>query len=177
MGHEVDVVDAVMDDPVDLWNAEFYAGVGTRLRAVIEDSPELIDPAVLEVLKVAISQEMGDYYAKVFERYAFRERMRELFSQYDLLVSPTVPVTGVRGRHGRARHARGPDHRLLGLLHLPVQPDGQPAASLPVGFSARGLPIGMQVVGAINDEATVFELSGQYERAHGETDRRPPLAS
>lgn len=90
MGHEVDVVDAVMDDPVDLWNAEFYAGVGTRLRAVIEDSPELIDPAVLEVLKVAISQEMGDYYAKVFERYAFRERMRELFSQYDLLVSPTV---------------------------------------------------------------------------------------
>lgn len=59
----------------------------------------------------------------------------------------------------------------------PFNLTGQPAASLPVGFSARGLPIGMQVVGAINDEATVFELSGQYERAHGETDRRPPLAS
>lgn len=175
LGHEVERVEKVMDDPVDLWNAEFYAGVGTKLRAIIESSPELIDPAVLEVLKVAISQEMGDYYAKVFDRYAFRETMRELFEQYDLLVSPTLPVTAFKA--GTNVPEELPDRTIVSWVFYtyPFNLTGQPAASLPVGFSDEGLPVGMQIVGAINDEATIFALSGQYERAHGDLDRRPDI--
>ena len=68
LGYKIDTVDKVLDeDPVNLWNAEFYAGVGTRLKSVIENSPALIDPAVLEVLKVAINQKMNDYYSLVFQ--------------------------------------------------------------------------------------------------------------
>ena len=54
------------EDPVDIWNAEFYAGVGTKLRSIIENKPDLIDPPILEVLKVAISQKMDNYYNSVF---------------------------------------------------------------------------------------------------------------
>lgn len=43
-------------------------------------------------VKIAVSPEMGDYYAKVFERYDFRERMRKFFETYDLLLSPTLPL-------------------------------------------------------------------------------------
>ena len=76
LGYKIDTVDKVLDeDPVNLWNAEFYAGVGTRLKSVIENSPTLIDPAVLEVLKVAINQKMNDYYSLVFQRYGTTHRM------------------------------------------------------------------------------------------------------
>ena len=44
MGCTVEQVETVMDDPVDIWNAEFYAGVGTRLKETMEKTPELLDP-------------------------------------------------------------------------------------------------------------------------------------
>ena len=52
MGCTVDVVEQVVKrDPVDLWTAEFYAGVGTRLRPIVEEKRDLLDPAVAEVLE------------------------------------------------------------------------------------------------------------------------------
>ena len=47
----------------------------------------LNDEVNLEVLKIAITQEMGSYYGSVFERYAIREKMRMFFEKYDLLIT------------------------------------------------------------------------------------------
>lgn len=174
LGHTVEEHEHLFDDPVDLWNAEFYAGVGTRLRAVIDGSPERLDPAVLEVLRVAIAQEMDAYYTKVFARYAFRETMRELFETYDLLVCPTLPTPAFSS--GTDVPASLPDRTIVSWVYYtyPFNLTGQPAASLPVGFTEAGLPVGLQVVGGINDEASILSLCGGYERTFGETDRRPP---
>lgn len=52
---------------------------------------------------------------------------------------------------------------------------GQPAMSVPTGWSTDGLPIGMHFVGRFADEDTLFSLAGQLEQARPWTDRRPPL--
>ncbi|NBB50665.1 amidase [Rhizobium sp. CRIBSB] len=52
---------------------------------------------------------------------------------------------------------------------------GQPAMSVPIGWSPEGLPIGMQFVGRFADEETLFALAGQLEMARPWKDRRPPL--
>ena len=174
LGHEVEEVDHVMDDPVDLWNAEFYAGVGTKLKAVIEQEPDKLDPAVLEVLQVAISQKMDAYYAKVFERYAFREKMRIFFEKFDALITPTVPSAAFDvGKNVPDFLA---DRTIVSWVFYTYAFNltGQPAASMPVGLTEDGLPVGMQVVSRINDEDTIFDLCGGYQRAYGELDRRPP---
>ena len=63
LGCAVEQVDNVFErDPADLWTAEFYAGVGTRLRPFVETQRDLLDPAVAEVLDAALSQDMRDYY-------------------------------------------------------------------------------------------------------------------
>jgi amidase len=54
---------------------------------------------------------------------------------------------------------------------------GQPAMVLPLAWSERGLPLAVQLVARHGDEATLFRLAGQLERARPWFDRRPPLAS
>src|SRR6202007_1776963 len=93
MGCEVVLLeDGIGSDPADLWTAEFYAGVGTRLRKTLLESRELLDEAVAGMLDTAMDQGLLGCYGKVFERYDFREKLRTLFEPYDLILSPTVPI-------------------------------------------------------------------------------------
>ena len=52
---------------------------------------------------------------------------------------------------------------------------GQPAASVPAGFDADGLPLAVQLVGRPDDEATLLSLAAQLEGERPWPDRRPPV--
>jgi aspartyl-tRNA(Asn)/glutamyl-tRNA(Gln) amidotransferase subunit A len=171
LGHRVEEIPALMPDPAQMWAAEFYAGAGTRLRGVIEETPDLLDPAVLAVLRIAVAQDMGAYYAKVFERYAFREAMRAAFAPYDAIVSPVLPVAGVPAERDMPD---GWDRAAIVswvAYTYPFSLTGQPAASMPVGVTAGGLPVGLQIAARSHDEAAIFALAGGYEAAFGPAPR------
>ena len=164
LGYKIDTIDKVLDeDPINLWNAEFYAGVGTRLKSVIENSPDLIDPAVLDVLKVAINQKMNDYYSLVFQRYAFREKMRIFFDQYDLLITPTLPCAAFEVGLNVPKNM--PDKNIVSWVTYtyPFNLTGQPAASINAGYTSENLPVGMQVIGKNNREIDVLNFCNQFE--------------
>ena len=72
LGCTVELVENIFDDPVDIWMAEFYAGVGTRLKKPLAEHREIIDPAVAGVLENALDQTVEEYYTRVFQRYEFR---------------------------------------------------------------------------------------------------------
>ncbi|RZO91152.1 MAG: amidase [alpha proteobacterium HIMB114] len=174
LGHEVENNEKIMDeDPVELWNAEFYAGVGTKLKAVIESKPELIDPPILEVLKIAISQKMENYYNSVFNRYILREKMRLLFEKYDLLVTPTLPCTAFEAGQGVPKQF--PDRNIVSWVYYtyPFNLTGQPAASMNVGFDKNNLPVGMQIISKINCENKIFSFAKQLENKLAITDVKP----
>jgi aspartyl-tRNA(Asn)/glutamyl-tRNA(Gln) amidotransferase subunit A len=60
---------------------------------------------------------------------------------------------------------------------MPFNITGNPAMSIPTGFSASGLPLSMQIVGRAFDEQTVLRIGAAFEAATGLTARRPPLVS
>lgn len=164
LGLNVDLVDHVMDDPIDMWTAEFYAGVGTRLRDFIQNKPELLDPPVLEILKNALDQNMQDYYQSVFERFSFREKMRAFFDRYDILLTPTLPVTAFEV--GRDLPPGYEDKNIVSwaTFTYPFNLTGQPAATIPVGFASNGMPVGLQAISSTHDEISILSLAHGYQK-------------
>lgn len=178
LGAVIDQVDKVFDaDPADMWIAEFYAGVGTRLRDFVEKQRDILDPAVAEVLDLALAQEMRDYYDSVFRRYALREEMRRFFECWDVLVSPVLPVVSLDVGINIPPHLT--DRNLVSWVFYtyPFNLTGQPAASICAGISADGMPVGLQVVGRALGEAAVVRIASAVERTRPAIDFSVPVSS
>jgi len=175
LGVSVDLVEDVMKDPVELWNAEFFAGAGTRLKDALRNSRELLDPAVADVLDGALEATVTDYYEKVFARYALREQVRQFFGRYDLLLTPTLPVPAFGA--GVNVPPELPDRNVVSWVYYtyPFNLTGNPAASVPCGFTAGGLPVGLQVVAGTNREADVLRLGAALESARPWASSYPEL--
>ncbi len=175
LGCQVTEVEKVFDDPVDLIMSEFFAGAGTRLRPVLESSRELLDPTVAHMLDGALGQDMGEYYVKVFQRYDLRNTVYEFFRDYDLLLTPTLPVTAFDAGEDYAP-GRGTAENVIGWITYtyPFNLTGLPAASVPCGF-VDDLPVGLQIVGRHLGEADIFRAAAAFEEARPWSDRKPPL--
>ncbi|MCZ6452865.1 MAG: amidase family protein [Alphaproteobacteria bacterium] len=175
LGCQVTEVAKVFDDPLDLMMSEFFAGAGTRLRPVLESSRELLDPSVAYTLESALGQEMGDYYTKVFERYDLRNTVCDFFEDYDLLLTPTLPVTAFDVGNDYPPGRGSPDNSIGWLTYTyPFNLTGLPAASVPCGF-VDGLPVGLQIVGRHLGEVDIFRAAAAFEEARPWADRKPAL--
>jgi aspartyl-tRNA(Asn)/glutamyl-tRNA(Gln) amidotransferase subunit A len=59
---------------------------------------------------------------------------------------------------------------------FPINMTGQTAASVPCGFSAEGMPIGLHIIGPRGAEARVLKASAAFEQARPWSDKRPPVS-
>jgi len=175
LGCRVEQVDKVFDDPIDLWMAEFYAGVGTRLKKTLTEQRDIIDPAVADVLDRALDQTIDEYYARVFARYEFREQVRRFFERYDLLLTPTTPVIAFDLGHDVPPELDGANIVSWVAYTYPFNLCGHPAASIPCGFTRSGLPVGLHVVAKALREVDIFSAAAAFEAARPWADRQPEL--
>ena len=99
-------------------------------------------------------------------------------ADYDVVLSPTLMREPLR--IGELSHLLEDADAMFDALtaYLGLTPvanvTGQPSMSLPIGFTAEGLPLGVMVTGRPADEAMLFRLAGQVQRADDWTQRRPP---
>ncbi len=118
---------------------------------------------------------MDEYLNATDELEKLRVAVKEYFAHYDIFLCPTVPMPAFP--HGQNEfHIEGRDlagrHTLR--LTLPWDLTGSPAISVPFGFSAEGLPIGVQVVGRHFDELKLLQVARKLEASMPQT-RRPPV--
>ena len=102
------------------------------------------------------------YYKKAQQvRTLIRRDFDAAFETVDVLLRRR-PFDGFSSR----AHADDPLAMYLGdLLTIPVNLAGLPAISVPCGFSKAGLPIGVQLIGNVLDEARLLQVAYQYEQA------------
>ena len=104
---------------------------------------------------------------------------RSLWRSFDVLVTPTSPIAApvIGATTAKLDGKDIPLVRAFLDLTLPFNLTGQPALSVPCGFTRGGLPIGLQLVGRPFDEATLFRAGAAYEAATDWHSRKPPIAA
>jgi amidase len=102
------------------------------------------------------------------------------FLQHDVLLTPTLPSAPYRlGVLNANAPTTARDWARQAFAYcaftVPFNLSGQPAMSVPLHWNAEGLPVGVQFVGRFADEATLFRLAGQLERARPWAHRTPRI--
>jgi len=110
-------------------------------------------------------------------RKALANKMWRFMSGYDLLLTPTlaVPPFPVHSMGPATIDGRSVGPRGWSAFVFPINLTGQPAASVPAGFTEDGLPVGLQIVGRHLADQTVLKASAAFERVRPWRDRWPSL--
>jgi aspartyl-tRNA(Asn)/glutamyl-tRNA(Gln) amidotransferase subunit A len=145
-------------------------------REYVTRSSDLYQPETLKRIRAGAEISGPDYINARRQLDRYRRSAWKIFDGVDLVVTASTPVPPLTiselladPDHLRAKEIlASPNTRPFNLL-------GLPAVSIPCGFTSKGLPIGMQIIGRPGDEATVFCLAHAYEQATDWHNRRPNL--
>jgi aspartyl-tRNA(Asn)/glutamyl-tRNA(Gln) amidotransferase subunit A len=156
-------------------SAESYAYHEPWLKSRIAE----YGPDVRERLLVGAFVSGTDYLRGQRVRQLIRDEVDQVLGGLDVLIAPTLPIAAVPvgTREVEIDGRPHPVRPSLVRYTRPFNASGHPAASVPCGFTADGLPIGMQVIGRSFDEATVLRVADAYQLVTDWHARRPPLGA
>ena len=109
-------------------------------------------------------------------RQVLKQDFARVFTEADIILGPTEPVTAPRIGETHVAVAGGEESALAATWRLtyPYNLTGLPAITLPCGFDPAGLPIGLQIAAAPFAEPILLRAAAAYEAAHDWKDRHPP---
>ncbi|HYM92489.1 MAG TPA: amidase family protein [bacterium] len=159
-----------------IWEVSIASRYGDR---AIE-RPEWIEPSLMQMFLNAGRLSAIEYGKALVARSAFYQAVRTFFDTYDLLLTPQMPVAAWSvdaGADGGPLDAEGRPMRFLDRVPFmyPFNFTGQPAANVPCGFTAEGLPVGLQIVGRWHADALVLRAAAGFEAVQPWAGRRPAL--
>jgi Asp-tRNA(Asn)/Glu-tRNA(Gln) amidotransferase A subunit family amidase len=161
-----------------IWQVSMAARYGDR---AIE-RPEWVEPSLMQMILNAGRVSAIEYGKALAFRSVFYNAVREFFEAYDLLLTPQMPVVAwsidAGANDGPENNAGRPMPFLDRVPFMyPFNLTGQPAASVPCGFTAEGLPVGLQIVGRWHADALVLRAASAFEAIQPWAQHRPPVDS
>lgn len=163
-GHQVREIDPRYPDPTVAFVPQFFAGI--RAEAEMMEHPERLERRTRETVRLGawVTPKVIDAALRATERVS--SKANRVFDEIDVLLTPAIahrpPRAGLIMGKGTVRSA---------LLAMPAiayaalwNVAGNPAAAVPCGPAADGLPVAVQLVGRTDDEATLFSLAAQLEQ-------------
>jgi Asp-tRNA(Asn)/Glu-tRNA(Gln) amidotransferase A subunit family amidase len=174
LGCRVKTIDPGWPSPYECWRTTFLGGIATRLAAYRDRRAEIdagLQPLIDEMLKSSPTR----YVQAWFDRLAWWQQARAFFEKYDLLLCPTVATVAFELGilWPSAIDGKPVDREAGSAFTFPFNMTGQPAATVPCGFTRDGLPIGLQIVGRRFDDVTVLRAAAAFEAARPWAQRRP----
>jgi aspartyl-tRNA(Asn)/glutamyl-tRNA(Gln) amidotransferase subunit A len=120
-----------------------------------------------------------DYSDALAGRNEFWHQVRTVYESFDVLLTPTLPVLPFPvGQDNAAPFPGKPQGELQWTqFTYPINLTGQPAASVPAGWTGENLPVGLQIIGRRFDERTVLRVARAIEQLQPWRDRWPELSS
>jgi aspartyl-tRNA(Asn)/glutamyl-tRNA(Gln) amidotransferase subunit A len=167
VGAELEEAAPGFGDPMDAWMTIAAAGDTYLVDSMTEEQRGLLEPGFRRFAEVGRRFTAVDVARALEERHQVNRLMTQFFERYDLLLTPTTAAT--------AFVAEGPPPSVIGGKEVgpagfipytyPFNFLGLPAASLPAGLAADGLPVGLQAVAPRFADALLLRVSAAYEAA------------
>ncbi len=175
LGAYVEETDPDFTDPVEAFHTLWFSGAARVTQHLGPHQRELLDPGLREICGLGARCSALDYLAAVDVRMELGRRMGRFHETYDLLVTPTLPLTAFEAG---AEVPRGSGHRRWTgwtPFTYPFNMTQQPAASVPVGVDEAGLPVGLQIVAARHRDDLVLRTAHALYEAGVAQVAPPPL--
>ncbi|WP_399925621.1 amidase [Streptomyces kanamyceticus] len=166
-GAYVEEADPDFSEPVEAFHTLWFSGAARVVQHLAPDRRELLDPGLREICGQGARYSALDYLAAVDVRMDLGRRLGRFHSAYDLLVTPTLPITAFEAG---AEVPKGSGHRRWTgwtPFTYPFNLTQQPAATVPCGVDEEGLPIGVQIVGARHADTVVLRAAHALYEAGG----------
>ena len=185
LGAEVDETCPDFGDAQEIFHVLRAAKFATEKSALLEHHRDDLNPEIIWNIEEGLKLTVEDIGRAELGRSALYERFREFFDTHDLLLCPTtvVPPFDVEQRY--VEEVEG--HRFTNYtewftITAAITLTALPTISVPCGFTADGLPVGLQIVGPPRGEASLLGASVLFEDVIGlagalPIDPRSPEAS
>jgi len=176
-GFQIETIDDRLDDPwpiVDrIWSSAQVAMHANDL----EQIQDQIDPGRLKVVLEGQKITGAELAESLIERNNYYHQVRQIMQGYDVLITPTLPIEAFKIGLDHPGEINGQPTTYLDwtAFTYPFNVTGQPASSVPCGFTKNNLPVGMQIIGHWRDDITVLKASAAFETAFDWNNKRPNL--
>jgi amidase len=165
LGHDVRPIDPRYPDPTAAFVPQFFAGI--RSEAAMVEHYDRLERRTRQTCRLGswVTPRVRDW--AIGQGAAVSAKANRVFQDVDVLLTPAIahrpPAVGRLEGTGTVRAALRsmPSIAYAALWNVA----GNPAASVPCGLAADGLPVAVQLVGRTDDEVTLFSLSAQLEEA------------
>jgi aspartyl-tRNA(Asn)/glutamyl-tRNA(Gln) amidotransferase subunit A len=180
LGYPVAAETPEIDEPfTDLYLPLYRTESYTAMEGLLHEHGEDLHPEVREELELSAGVTRSEYVAALRNLWRFRSQLDDFFERFDLLLTPNCPVeafpVGETPTHIDGVEVSPHWKSFLGFTAV-CNLAGQPAATVPCGFTAAGLPVGMLIIGRRGEEETVLAASAAFERARPWAGAIPDLA-
>lgn len=168
-------------NPISIFGILWYSGAAAIHGEFGEEARRLMDPGFVDIANVGIRLSALDHVRASQNRARVSTQLSSLFADYDLLLTPTLPIApfevGREVPEGEDGAGRWPGKRWMTWTPFtyPFNLSEQPAITVPSGFTQANLPIGLQIVGKKYDDRLVLRTANAYEHATRRERRLPDI--
>lgn len=155
----------------------FWSAHLTRLARHLEKWAPEMDPGLVACINAGHDYSVAQYQEARERKMAYIAAIHRWFEDWDFLLTPSVSVAAFPAE--LLMPADWPQHEwdwvAWAEFSYPFNMSWNPAASVPCGFNADGLPVGLQIVGRRFDDLGVLQAAAAFEQAQPWADKRPTL--
>jgi aspartyl-tRNA(Asn)/glutamyl-tRNA(Gln) amidotransferase subunit A len=165
-GAIVEEADPPLAQTADMIRAMWWPVMGALVDAVAPERRDEIDPGLRKIAELGKRYSAADYVNAYNRRTELHVAMLGFHARYDLLVTPAMPITALKvGLEVPESGEFGDDWVNWSPYTYPFNLTQQPAASVPCGLAADGLPMGVQIVGPPRHDMRVLQAARIIEQA------------